>query len=178
VSLSDCVDAVLEDIDGFARVILVGHSLGGITIAETAVRHPERIAGLVYVAALVPGPGQCAGDVMGTGPRSSMPVQPEENARRLFGTGLDDQTWARHYASLVPEAPGIYNATLSGYASGVPITYVSMSLDVPIPPLLAEQMVRNLGADVDHRVIEGAGHTVMIERPEALAAILEDVRNG
>jgi pimeloyl-ACP methyl ester carboxylesterase len=176
VTLDVCVAAVLEDIEEFDRVTLVGHSLGGITVTETAVRHPERVAALVYVAALVPGPGECAGDVMETGRRDEMPVRPEEPARRLFGTGLDDETWARHYAGLVPEAPGIYNATLSGYPTDIPITYVSMSLDVPVPPPLVALMVRNLGVGVDHRVIEGAGHTVMIERPDALATILREVR--
>jgi pimeloyl-ACP methyl ester carboxylesterase len=176
VTLDDCVAAVLEDIEGFARVTLVGHSMGGITITEVAVRHPERVAALVYVGALVPGPGESAGDVMGTGPRDAMPVRSEDEVRPLFGTGLDDKTWAAHYAGLVPEAPGIYNAVLSGHPSGIPITFVSMTLDVPVPPSLVEQMVKHLGPGVDHRVIEGAGHTIMVERPEALAATLREVR--
>jgi pimeloyl-ACP methyl ester carboxylesterase len=176
VTLDDCVAAVLEDVEGLDRVTLVGHSMGGITITETAVRHPDRVAALVYVGALVPGPGQCAGDLMGTGPLEAMPVLPEDVARPLFGTGLDDEAWAHHYAGLVPDAPGIYNATLSGYPSGIPVTYVSMSLDQPVPPELAARMAANLGDGVDHRVIEGAGHTIMVERPEALAAILREVR--
>lgn len=176
VDLDDCVAAVLEDIDGLGPVTLVGHSLGGVTITETAVRHPDRVAALVYVGALVPGPGQCAGDLMGTGPLEAMPVLPEEIARPLFGTGLDDATWAHHYAGLVAEAPGIYNAVLSGYPSGVPVTYVSMSLDQPVPPSLVPSMVANLGPGVDHRVIPDAGHTVMVERPGPLAAILREVR--
>lgn len=48
------------------------------------------------------------------------------------------------------------NARLSGYPDGVPITYVSMTDDVPVPPALAEQMVANLGAGVEHRVLSGA----------------------
>jgi pimeloyl-ACP methyl ester carboxylesterase len=35
------------------KVILVGHSLGGITISDAAERAPEAIAGLVYVAAVL-----------------------------------------------------------------------------------------------------------------------------
>src|ERR1700709_2603922 len=55
VTLSDCVDAVIADADaqGFDRFVLVGHSLGGVTITETAVRYPGRVAALVYVGALV-----------------------------------------------------------------------------------------------------------------------------
>ena len=87
--------------------VLVGHSLGGVTITETAVRHPERVAALVYVGALVPGPGQSAAEVMAGGPLEAMPVLPEDLAQALFGTGLDEDAWAEHYAALVPDAPGI-----------------------------------------------------------------------
>ena len=63
------------------------------------------------------------------------------------------------------------NARLSGYPSGVPVTYVNMSEDVPVPPALAEQMAANLGPDVQRRTID-AGHTVMVSQPQALADII------
>lgn len=180
VSLADCVDAVLEDAveKGFSRFVLVGHSLGGVTITQTAVQHPERIAALVYVGALVPGPGQSAAELMAGGRLEEMPVLPEELARNLFGTGLDDDVWAAHYAGLVPDAPGIMNARLSGYPVGIPVTYVSMSLDQPVPPALADQMVANLGRGAEHRVIPDAGHTVMETHPSELAKILDEVAAG
>ncbi|MCW2549884.1 MAG: esterase [Mycobacterium sp.] len=180
VTLADCVDAVIEDADaqGFSRFVLVGHSLGGVTITETAVQHPDRIAALVYVGALIPGPAQSASEVMTGGPSEAMPVLPEELARTLFGTGLDDEEWAEHYAGLVPDAPGIMNAQVSGYPADIPITYVSMTLDQPVPPPLAQQMVGNLGPSVDHRIIGEAGHTVMATHPAALAEILNGVSSG
>ncbi len=155
VTLDDSVNAVLEDADaaGFERFVLVGHSLGGVTITETAVRHPERVAALIYVGALVPGPGQTAALLMMGQPSEQMPVLEESLAKALFGTGMNDEVWAEHYAGLVPDAPGLMNAELSGYPSGMPITYVSMTLDQPVPPALAEQMVANLGAGVEHRVL-------------------------
>jgi pimeloyl-ACP methyl ester carboxylesterase len=177
VTLADCVDAVIEDADaqGFTRFVLVGHSLGGVTITETAVRHPDRVAALVYVGALVPGPGLSSADVMAGGPLDAMPVLVEELARALFGTGLDDDAWAEHYAALVPDAPGLMNAPLSGYPTGIPITYVSMTLDQPVPPPLALQFVANLGPGVRHRIITDAGHTVMATHPAVLAGILNGV---
>ena len=174
VTLADCVDAVIDDADahGFSRFILVGHSLGGVTITETAVKHPDRVAGLVYVGALVPGPGQSAAEVMTGGPIEELAVLPEELAKALFGTGLDDETWAEHYAGLVPDAPGLINAQLSGYPVGLPITYVSMTRDQPVPPPVARQMVANLGPDAQHVVLADAGHTVMATHPDLLAEIL------
>jgi pimeloyl-ACP methyl ester carboxylesterase len=180
VTLDDCVDAVIEDADaqGFEQFVLVGHSLGGVTITETAFRHPERVASLVYVGALVPGPGQSAAEIMTGGPLDAMPVLPEELARALFGTGLDDDTWAEHYAGLVPDAPGIINAQLTGYPSGLPITYVSMTLDQPVPPPVALQMVANLGPSADHRVIAEAGHTIMVTHPAVIADILNEAADA
>jgi pimeloyl-ACP methyl ester carboxylesterase len=54
--------AVIDSADqaGFEQFALVGHSLGGVTITETAWRHPERVAQLVYVGALAPAPGASA----------------------------------------------------------------------------------------------------------------------
>lgn len=180
VTLEDCVAAVLEDADvaGFDRFGLVGHSMGGITITETAFRHPDRIAALVYVGALVPGPGQSAGTLM-VGedmhtPDGTMPVLDESIGRPLFGNDLDDEQWAEHVKGIVPDATNIFNARLTGYPKGVPITYVGMDRDQPVPPALAAQMVANLGDGVDYRTID-AGHSVMVSRPAELAAILNEV---
>jgi pimeloyl-ACP methyl ester carboxylesterase len=176
VSLDDCVAAVLKEADraGFERFVLVGHSLGGVTITETAFRHPERIAALIYVGALVPGPGESPASLLIGEPSKEMPVLPDELARNLFGTGMDDATWAAHYAQLTPDAPGLMNARVSGYPSGMPITYVSMELDQPVPPELAAQMAANLGPTADHRVIPGQGHTIMTTDPKLLASIINE----
>jgi pimeloyl-ACP methyl ester carboxylesterase len=180
VTLDDCVAAVLEEADaaGFDRFTLVGHSMGGITISETAFRHPERVAALVYVGALVPGPGQSAGTLM-TGEDmhtddGAMPVMDESVSRALFGNDLTDEQWAEHVQGIVPDSTGIFNARLTGYPTGIPITYVGMTDDQPVPPALADQMVANLGPGVDRRTID-AGHTVMVSKPRELAAIVNEV---
>ena len=40
------------------RVIAVGHSMGGCVITQAAARWPEPFAGLVYLCAFVPQPGE------------------------------------------------------------------------------------------------------------------------
>jgi pimeloyl-ACP methyl ester carboxylesterase len=56
VTLDRCVEAVVDEIARAAgRVVLVAHSRNGIVISQAAERCPDRIAGLVYLAAyLVP----------------------------------------------------------------------------------------------------------------------------
>ncbi|WP_141277833.1 alpha/beta fold hydrolase [Pseudonocardia hydrocarbonoxydans] len=54
----DYVDAVVAAAGPAGRVVLVGHSLGGLTVPVVAQRlGTERVAALVLVAALVPLPG-------------------------------------------------------------------------------------------------------------------------
>jgi pimeloyl-ACP methyl ester carboxylesterase len=179
VTLDDSVATVLKEADaaGFDRFVLVGHSLGGVTITETAFRHPERIAALVYVGALIPGPGQSAADLMGVPPLETMPVLPADTAKALFSTGLTDEQWDEHYAELVPDAPGLMNATVSGYPRETPATYLSMTQDQPVPPALARQMVTNL-PQIDFRTIDDAGHTLMLSHPQLLAGILNEIAAG
>ena len=177
VSLDDCVAAVLDEADsaGFAEFALVAHSLGGVTITETAYRHGERITHLVYVGAIVPPAGSSAATVMiGQDVSQEVPfVVSEEFAKSAFGNDLSEEQWAVHAASLVPDAPGIMNGVISGLPSGIPVTYVNMSDDVPVPPALAEQMAANLGSDVE-RVTLQAGHTVMVSQPKALADVINE----
>ncbi|MEQ1569965.1 MAG: alpha/beta fold hydrolase [Myxococcota bacterium] len=56
VTLASCVDGVVAAVQAAAEpVVLVAHSRSGIVISEVAERLPDRVAGLVYLAAyLVP----------------------------------------------------------------------------------------------------------------------------
>ncbi len=178
VTLDDCVRAVISAADraGMARFVLVGHSLGGVTIADTTCRHPERIAELVYVGALVPAPGESPACVIfGDDLPAEEPRMPsEERAKMFFANDMTDEQWIEVWKQFVPESARLWNARLSGYPRGVPGTYVSMTDDVGMPPELAEQMIANLGTDVDHRVLS-AGHIVMVTKPRELAEIINDV---
>jgi pimeloyl-ACP methyl ester carboxylesterase len=180
VTLDDCVAAVLEDADaaGFERFVLVGHSLGGVTITEIGYRHPDRIAHLVYVGALVPPSGSNAAKVM-TGddlvtPDGILAIMDAGTARAFFGNDLTDEQWVTAAAGLVPDTINLMNASVSGHPVDVPTVYVNMSQDVPVPPPLAERMAANLGAGVERRTIE-AGHSVMVSKPGELAAIINEV---
>lgn len=179
VTLHDCVQFVVDSADRAAlqRFVLVGHSLGAVTITEIASQFPERVAELVYVGGLVPAPGRSAatilfGDDLPAGePRTTT----EERAKMFFANDMTDEQWVGVWDGFVPESASIWNARLTGYPNGIPITYVSMTHDVGVPPALAKQMIANLGADadVDHRVLS-AGHIAMVTKPRELAAIINE----
>jgi pimeloyl-ACP methyl ester carboxylesterase len=60
--VADVVDLLVRE--GLADVVLVGHSYAGMVISAVADRVPDRIAGLVYVDAMVPVDGESVLDVM------------------------------------------------------------------------------------------------------------------
>jgi pimeloyl-ACP methyl ester carboxylesterase len=179
VTLDDCVAAVLAAADaaGFDRVALVGHSLGGVTITETAFRHPERVPSVIYLGALVPTAERSAAHLVMGGedaPSGVMFRMPEEVSRRLFGNDLDEAQWASVAARLVDDTQALMNARVSGMPLRAHRVYIGLTHDVPVPPALVDAMVGVLGADLDRRIID-AGHMVMNSQPEVLAGALADV---
>lgn len=178
VTLDDCVSAVTESAHqaGFDRYALVGHSLGGVTITETAWRHPDRVAELIYVAGIVPAAGESASMVVFGAelPPSAPAVADEDRAKVALGNDMTDEQWVRLWKTMVAEAPGLWNARLSGYPIRPPATYISMTDDVGLTGAMAKQMMDNIKGDVDHHVLP-AGHMAMVTQPRQLAAIINAV---
>ncbi|MGU7769916.1 alpha/beta fold hydrolase [Burkholderia sp. MR1-5-21] len=61
-TLDDYATQVMQAVDdayalGHGKVVLVGHSMGGIAITAAAERMPEKIAKIVYLAAFMPASG-------------------------------------------------------------------------------------------------------------------------
>lgn len=64
VSLAAYVELVCSIVESQSEpVILLGHSLGGMTISQVAERLPDRIAWLVYLTAMMPKNGQNRSDL-------------------------------------------------------------------------------------------------------------------
>ena len=53
---------------------------------------------------------------------------------------------------------------------------MSLTDDVGVPPALAEQVIVNVGAEVNHRVLS-AGDIAMVTKPKELAEVINDVVN-
>lgn len=172
VTLDACVEAVIDAADQarLGRFALVGHSLGGVVITEAAWRYATRVARLIYVGALVPAPGGSAADILFGGdlPEAAPRMTTEDRAKMFFANDMSHDQWGEVWQQFVPESPRLWNARLSGYPDDVPMTYVSMANDIGVPPELAQRMIANLGAQVDHRVLS-AGHIVMVTKPQQLA---------
>ncbi len=89
------VEAVLDHLDG--RVVLVGHSLGGVTAAAVAQRRPDRVARLVLEdpALLLARPAETAP----TGPLIDMFRLIRAGAPALQASGVDETRLAERLAA-------------------------------------------------------------------------------
>ena len=183
VTVEACVAAVIEDADaaGLQRFVLVGHSLGGITITEVANRHTDRVVHLVYLAALALPPGRTVFDLYFPDggapalddPGGVIPLSDHGTVDLLNADDLSAEVFAAARARCVPEPVGLFTATVSGYGSGVPATYVRCSRDGAITAEMTDEMLQHLGPAALHQF--DADHELMLSHPELVGGLLNDV---
>lgn len=196
LGIADFATSALADIDaaGIDRFVLVGHSMGGLTISEIARRVPERVERLVYVSCIVAPEGGSvidtlpedfrqpvrdaiaaarAGD-LAAGPATSLS---DDDLRRMFCNDMDEEQTAFVLAHCGAEAPSIFDdpVTRVGIPPELPKLYVRLRRDQALSPDDQAAQIEHLraspGGVLD--VVElDTGHNVMISAPEKLAAVL------
>jgi pimeloyl-ACP methyl ester carboxylesterase len=182
LTLADWVDAVFEAATaaGWDRFVLVGHSLGGATIAEVARRAPNRVAHLVYVSAVVPEEG---GTVLEMLPAEMLERMAggltEEAVGEIFCTGMDEDQTRFVLDNIGTEVVGVLTEAVSrtNTPRTMPVTFIRLARDNALPPATQDVCIARLRREVDLvDVIDlDAGHDVMISAPVRLAAVLDEV---
>lgn len=179
------VDAMARE--GVSRGIVVGHSMGGIVIPKVAELVAERVAHLVFLAAVVLPDGTSLFET-----HFSPDVQARVHA--LGDASANDtylypppEAWARWMNDLPFEHPTVQAALprltpqpvrpimervdlTRFYALRIPRTYIRCLKDEAVPPDRAIEYARRLGVEP---VDLDAAHDAMLSRPDALVEILE-----
>lgn len=172
ISLEDYVDAVVGDIEaaGLTNVVLVGHSLAGITIPHVAVRLPDRIRRLIYLSTTNPALGQSVMDELASNPLS--PVSRGIDVTDAFCSDLDEATaaWLRNRLGPQPAGPLEAKVTRVAGPPGIPSTYVLLEQDAVLLPAYQTENAKRIA--VGEIVRLAGGHSVFASRPEALAELL------
>ncbi|WP_062986073.1 alpha/beta fold hydrolase [Nocardia anaemiae] len=183
ITLEDWVSsaaAQASDLDA-GRLILVGHSLGGLTLPGLAAALGDCVHAMVFVAALGPAEGQTVAQLLNPADPGAVldagglfPVPPFEVA--CYMLGLEDlppdeiDPWLRR---LAPEPP--LPITTPVDRSGMPrvrTIYVRGERDVAVGPELAAQIIHNLGNEIEE-VVVSAGHNMIATHPRLIARIVE-----
>ena len=190
VGVKDFAAAVAEDIrsSGWDEVVLVGHSLAGLTLPRVPALVPGRIARLVFVSCALPPHGSSVVDALDPslqdytrnevlkGGGVTETLDPEM-ATALFCNDLSDDQTEWMLARMVPEAASVLLEPndLSSLPKDLPRTWVRLLRDVAAPTETQDEYIKNLGgADV---VDIDCGHMAMLSNPAALAAIIDREAN-
>jgi len=164
-------------------VILVGHSLGGMTISQVAEERPEKIANLVFLTALMPQDGESRVslsprlDEDSTVAQARVPTDDglastvrDEFIKPLFYDDCSDADIATAKANLVPQASAVITAevrlTDARYGS-VPRVFVECLRDGAIPIEMQRRMVDDLPCE---KVLTlDTSHSPFFSAPQELA---------
>ena len=180
-ALNTIKDDVATTIRTLGRVsspaILVGHSYGGSVI--TAAGTDERVAGLVYIAALAPDAGETSQTQQDNFPRTDVFSHIEVADGRIwmlpegvesFAGDLSEQekkvVWATHYAP----AADLFTQKLDGVAwRSKPSWYVVAKNDRTVQPELERFLAKRMGATTTE---VASSHVPMLSHPDVVINVI------
>jgi pimeloyl-ACP methyl ester carboxylesterase len=167
---------------GLDDVILVGHSMAGLTLPRVADRIPERLERLVFVSCSVPRHGETLLEILDPDLQSVASEMDtnealsagfaEKDAREMFCSDMDEEQTRFVLDRLCPEAPQIIGepADLSGLRHPIPRSYVRLLRDATLDLALQDRCAAALG---DAEIVDlDTGHDVMVSNPQELARVL------
>ncbi len=184
--LADWIELLMEKLgvgDTAANVSLVGHSMGSLTALECASRHSRRIARIAMIGTAVPMP---VSDVL------LVPAKDNESKAIAMINAWSHSPQGTMGGNTVPgmwllgasrrlmerQKPGVlYNdlAACNAYTHGMeaatalncPVLIVSGSRDMMTHPKAAAKLAAAI-KNVKTTHLEGAGHSLMAEQPDAV----------
>lgn len=167
------------------KVVLAGHSWGGIVITQAG--NDDKVGALVYVAAFAPSQGESVNDTVKgrpTPPGLASPV-----VDKAGYVSLSRETVAKHFAQdLTPKQTGLIYATqgpirganfdekVSAAAwQGRPSWYIVAEQDHMIDPKLQEEFAAKLKATT---IKLPSSHVPMVSKPKDVAKAIIDAANS
>jgi pimeloyl-ACP methyl ester carboxylesterase len=190
-TIADMADwtAALLEAAGATKARLVGHSMGSLIALETAARHPAKVSGLSLI-------GTAA--TMTVGPDLLRAAEANDHAAidmvSIWGLGFQAELggslapglWMHSGAQRVLEKcrPGVLFNDLSACNAYQGALAAAAKITVPATLILGERDMmtpakagKALAAAIPNAktiVLPGAGHMMMVERPDELLAALQD----
>ena len=192
ITMEDYVTAVGEIIEAQEdRVILVGHSFGGMVISQVAENLSEKIKSLVYLTAmLVPtgvsfldatsqvGNSVALNNLVFAEDKSYIKVE-ENKLHEAFGEDIPVEIFNETLPllSAEPTAPLGTKLILTDENFGtVPRYYIQTLRDKAIPVEVQESMFTSMGVDKVF-TINGSSHLPIFSNPKTVASILTEIAN-
>ena len=163
--------------------LLVGHSYGGAVI--TAAGTDDRVAGLVYIAAVAPDAGETVNGQLSQFPTTEVfkHIEVAEGRVWMFPEGvkyfagdLSEQeqkvVWATHYAP----AADLFDQKVEGTAwKSKPSWYIRATNDHTVHPELQRFVAQRMGATVTSL---DSSHVPMLSKPDVVLDLIRAAANA
>ncbi|WP_343694670.1 alpha/beta hydrolase [Flavobacterium sp.] len=192
VSFKAYVDEVKKAINSYNEpVILIGHSLGGAVITQTAAEVPQKIKKLVYVAGFIPQSGKSVLDYSQMDKASLLPaslqlsedqtlagiVNPEVNLPKIFSqdaTEAQKQFLVAKYKAepTIPLATPLTYKTEDYNLAGKKY-YIFTTADHTITYSFQQEMAKTAGITNTYTV--NSGHSPFISKSPELTKLLKEI---
>ena len=177
-------ESLIDQLDGPA--VLVGHSYGGAVI--TVAGSSDKVAGLVYVAGVVPDEGESVNDLQGRFPSLAMGplVRPAELSDGSVEISIDPARFPDVFGADLPADDAAFRAIsqrpVAATAFDDPATAAAWrekpswavfgTGDRPVAPELQRFSYNRAGSKVTE--VDGASHLLMLSQPETVAGVIRD----
>jgi pimeloyl-ACP methyl ester carboxylesterase len=185
VTLTDWADSVVADVEaaGFDDVVVVGHSIGGLTVPGVVTRlGPSRVRELIMAAAFVPPQGLSVVDVLRgplaplarIGARTNISFEmPTAAARFAFYNGMSRDQRAFALARIYAESRRVIVEPVDrrDLPGEVPRTWIMTLRDRALSLRQQRGCIEALGG-VDTMICIDTCHDLMYSEPRRLAEIL------
>jgi len=167
------------DAVGLFRIFLIGHSLGGMIALQVCLAHPSRVSGLGLIssAARIQVPPDL---IENTATSSTRPAALERLRLLSYGPDAGERLIQLGMQRLAETRPSVlHNDLLASNAVNLldrleeirkPALVVCGSED-RLTPLRHSQLLANRIPGADLRVVPGAGHMAILEKPSDVAEI-------
>lgn len=185
INLQSYVDAVKNAIGDRTNVILLGHSMGGAVVTQTAEQIPSQLAKVIYIGAFVPQNGETLFQLANTDKESLLGkyLRPDEKAGTIlvapegipvaFANDLAqeevDVLVANNKAD--PLIPFVSPVTLTAENYGkVNKVYIFTVNDKTVGYKLQQSMAKNAGITKTYDI--QSGHLAFFSKPDELTEII------
>ena len=191
VSAQNSLDTLEGDVAAVTRAlgrvsspaILVGHSYGGTVI--TAAGTDDRVAGLVYIAALAPDEGETSQSLQEQFPVTDIFAHIEVANGRIwmlpsgigcFAGDLAEQEQSLVWATQGVPAADLFNQKLAGTAWRTkPSWYIVANNDRTVQPDLERFVAKRMGA---HTYDVDSSHVAMLAQPDFVLDVIRTAANS
>ena len=183
INVSTHVTDVINTIkwEGLSGVVLCGHSYGGMVVSGVAEQIADKIASIVFLDAFVPQNGDSTVQITGPAVRDALKAATERGdlgvpprPAAAFLVNEKDQAWVD--AMCVPQPVGCFTEAMTITGASERIAKKSYIRAGAYPNPGFDAALARVKADKSWRVYSvPCGHDVMVDMPERLTEILEEV---